>query len=191
MKQFDIQMRTFHLKGSDRTYFCTRAKCDYNLNVLGIAYIPVSRNTLPENWTDEKTWRYLPNNRLNEIIVPDNSASLSGVYEPTAELENAYRMNILTPDSLDEATEEALKQLKKAVGNVAEFVAERLQFSLVELSEVLSLEQIDAVALAIYNAEARNQGLIVGDQTGIGKGRVAASFIRYGILQGKKPIFFR
>ena len=190
MKQFEIQMRTFHLKGSDRTYFCTRAKCDYNLNVLGIAYIPVSRNTLPENWTDEKTWRYLPNNRLNEIIVPENSASLSGVYEPAAELENAYRMNILTPDSLDEATEEALKQLKNAVGNVAEFVAERLQFSLVELSEVLSLEQIDAVALAIYNAEARNQGLIVGDQTGIGKGRVAASFIRYGILQGKKPIFF-
>src|SRR5437867_13194821 len=43
--------------------------------------------------------------------------------------------------------------------------------------------------MAIYNIEARNQGMIIGDQTGIGKGRVAAAMIRYGVIQGVKPMF--
>lgn len=193
MKQKDIQLKTFHLKGDDRILFCTEAVCDYNLNVLSVAYIPVGKRlVLPENWTDKKTWRRIPQTRLNEIVVPKNSATLGGVYEPAAEiaLETAYRMHVNTPDSMDESTAEALRQLKKAVGNVAEFVAERLQYSITELADCLALEQIDAVALAIYNVEAREQGLIVGDQTGIGKGRVAAAFIRYAVLHGFKPIFF-
>lgn len=190
MKQIDIQLKTFRKKGDDRTLFCTRAKCDYNLNVLSVAYIPIMYNVLPPNWTDQDTWHYIPSSRLDEIIIPKDSATLSGAYTPISELPNGKTLNVLTPDSMDESTQEALQRLKKAVGNVAEFVAERLQYSLQELGEVLALEQIDAVALAIYNAEARNQGLIVGDQTGIGKGRVAASFIRYGIIHGHKPMFF-
>lgn len=189
MKQIDIQMRSFRLKGDNRTLFCTEAKCDYNLNVLGVYYIPIKGNVLPGFWMDKKSWHYLPGSRLKEIDL-QNSASLGGAYEPAAELPGAYRMNILTPDSMDESTAEALKQLKKSVGNVAEFVAERLQYSLAELAECLSLEQIDAVALAIYNCEAREQGIIIGDQTGIGKGRVASAFIRYAVKSGKKPIFF-
>lgn len=191
MKQIEIQFKTFHLKGDDRTFFCTQAKVDYSLNVLGISYIPIHKNRLPYNWQDEKVWKQLPAARLKDIVpIAQHTAALGGVYEPAAELTNAYRMNILTPDSMDESTANALNQLKKAVGNVAEFVAERLEYSLKELSECLALEQIDAVALAIYNAEARHQGLIVGDQTGIGKGRVAAAFIRYGVVHGFKPIFF-
>jgi len=49
--------------------------------------------------------------------------------------------------------------------------------------KALSAEQIDAVAMAIYNMEERGQGMIIGDQTGIGKGRIAASIIRYGVMR--------
>lgn len=53
-----------------------------------------------------------------------------------------------------------------------------------------SIEQIDAVATGIFNYEEKNVGLIVADQTGIGKGRTAAGLIRYAILElRKKPIF--
>ena len=76
MKQIDIQFRTFKKKGDDRTLFCTRAKCDYNLNVQSIAYIPIMYNVLPSNWTDQDTWHYIPKSRLNEIIIPKNSATL-------------------------------------------------------------------------------------------------------------------
>jgi hypothetical protein len=58
-----------------------------------------------------------------------------------------------------------------------------------ELCKALSAEQIDAVAMAIYNIEARGQGMVIGDQTGIGKGRIAASVIRYAHHQGLKPVF--
>jgi hypothetical protein len=47
MKQIDIQMRSFRLKGDNRTLFCTEAKRDYNLNVLGVYYIPIKDNVLP------------------------------------------------------------------------------------------------------------------------------------------------
>ena len=43
--------------------------------------------------------------------------------------------------------------------------------------------------MAIYNIEEKGQALIVGDQTGIGKGRVAAFVIRYACKIGLKPIF--
>lgn len=190
MKQIEIQQKTFRLKNDDRTFFCTEAKVDYHLNVLGISYIPLRNKILPSNWDDKDCWLHLPNNRLKDIIVLDNTQGLHGDYIPASELERGFSLKVKTPNSMDESTAEALKQLKKAVGNVAEFVADRLKYSLQELSECLALEQIDAVALAIYNAEAREQGLIVGDQTGIGKGRVASAFIRYGVVNGYKPIFF-
>ena len=189
MKQIDIKYQKFTLKGDYRTFFCTDTKCDYNLNVLGIGYVPCDTDgNLPQNWDDNRVWLRLPQTRLKDITIV--GGGLNGAYNPAAALDGAFKLNVLTPDSMDESTAEALNQLRKAVGNVAEFVAERLQYSLKELSECLALEQIDAVALAIYNAEARNQGLIVGDQTGIGKGRVAAAFIRYGVVHGYKPVFF-
>lgn len=191
MKQIEIQHKTFRLKNDDRTFFCTEAKVDYNLNVLGISYIPLRNRILPHNWTDSDCWLRLSGERLKDIVVlKEDNKGLGGDYIPASELEHGFSLKVRTPNSMDESTAEALKQLKKAVGNVAEFVAERLQYSLQELAEVLALEQIDAVALAIYNAEAREQGLIVGDQTGIGKGRVASAFIRYGVVNGYKPIFF-
>ena len=57
-----------------------------------------------------------------------------------------------------------------------------------ELQKIFSAEQVEALALAIYNIEA-GRGFIIGDQTGIGKGRVVAAMIRYAMLNGKKPVF--
>jgi hypothetical protein len=51
-------------------------------------------------------------------------------------------------------------------------------------------EQIDAIANAIYNFENTGFGIIIADQTGVGKGRVGAGLIRYAIEHLKKmPIF--
>ena len=94
------------------------------------------------------------------------------------------------PEQLSEETCHALKKLYEALGgDVTGFVANRLRFTTEELSMALAGEQIDGVALAIYNIEARSQSVIIGDQTGIGKGRQAAAMIRYGMLAGYLPIF--
>lgn len=58
------------------------------------------------------------------------------------------------------------------------------------MCDLLAPEQVDALALAMFNIESRGQGMIVGDMTGIGKGRIAAALIRYSIMYLKKtPIF--
>jgi hypothetical protein len=56
------------------------------------------------------------------------------------------------------------------------------------LREQFSAEQIDALVLAIRNAE-EGKGFIIGDQTGVGKGRVVAAMIKYALNTGKIPIF--
>lgn len=100
-------------------------------------------------------------------------------------------LGAMVPVQLTEETCYAITKLREALGgDVAGFVANRLQLSIEELSRVLAAEQIDGVALAIYNIEARGQSVIIGDQTGIGKGRQAAALIRYGMLAGYFPIFF-
>lgn len=94
------------------------------------------------------------------------------------------------PSQLAEETNCAYSRLKEALGNnVPGYVANRIQMTSEELSVALAAEQVDGVALAIYNIEARAQSVIIGDQTGIGKGRQAAALIRYGMLAGYFPIF--
>ena len=94
------------------------------------------------------------------------------------------------PEQLSEETSHALLKLKEALhGDVSGYVANRLNLSPEELAMALAQEQVEGVALAIYNIEARSQSVIIGDQTGIGKGRQAAAMIRYGMLAGYLPIF--
>lgn len=97
----------------------------------------------------------------------------------------------VVPKNLVEVTGKALNKLKEALnGDVSGYVANRLHFSMNELADALAAEQVDGVALALYNIEKRAQSVIIGDQTGIGKGRQAAAMIRYGLLSGYLPVFF-
>lgn len=97
----------------------------------------------------------------------------------------------VVPFQLAEETSSALGKLRDALGgDVTGYVASRLHMSLDEISIALAAEQVDGVALAMYNIEKRSEAVIIGDQTGIGKGRQAAAMIRYGMLSGYLPIFF-
>lgn len=99
-------------------------------------------------------------------------------------------LGAMIPAQLVNETNHAMTKLHEALGgDIAGFVANRLQLSPEELSIALAAEQVDGVALAIYNIEARSQSAIIGDQTGLGKGRQAAAMVRYGLLTGYLPIF--
>lgn len=114
---------------------------------------------------------------------------LGAPYEPASQA--CIVLNTEVPDSMAFETHEAVRLVKNEIGgDMDNFVRHRLHYpTKTALCKVLSAEQIDAVAMAIYNIEARGQGIIIGDQTGIGKGRIAASMIRYAVLQGLKPVF--
>ena len=115
--------------------------------------------------------------------------SLDAPYLPTSDA--CFVLETEVPDSMAFEMHSALLKIKEAVGmDIDNFVRHRLGYaSKIELCKALSAEQIDAVAMTIYNIEAKGQGCIIGDQTGIGKGRVGASVIRYATHQGLKPIF--
>jgi len=114
---------------------------------------------------------------------------LGAPYRPASD--SCVVLDTHTPDSMFYEMSQALAKIKQELGgDVDNFVRHRLGYSSKEeLCKVLSAEQIDAVAVAIYNIEAYDEGMIIGDQTGIGKGRVAAAMIRYSVKQGKKPVF--
>jgi hypothetical protein len=100
-------------------------------------------------------------------------------------------LETVVPDSMGYETHSALQRVKDAVnGDIDEYVRIKLNYrTKIELCKALAAEQIDAVAMTIFNIEERGVGMIIGDQTGIGKGRIAASIIRYAVGQGLKPIF--
>jgi len=129
--------------------------------------------------------------QLNKLLnsPSGDGGDLGAPYEPASDA--CIILNTQVPDSMAFETRKAVLDIKAEVGgDIDNFVRQRLKYpTKASLCKVLSAEQIDAVAMAIYNIEARGQGMIIGDQTGIGKGRIAASIIRYAVAQGVKPVF--
>lgn len=184
MKQIEILQKRFTFKGDARTeYFCVDCTTDINLNVQSICYVRIMPNgKLPNDW--QYRFRYTSD---IEAVIPSCQSTLNGPYEPA----NKYpTLNTIIPDSMDLGMRKALTNLTSAIGgDVSGFVCAKLKMNSNELYDALKAEQIDGVALAIYNIEARHEGCIIGDQTGVGKGRQAAAVIRYAIKQGYLPIF--
>lgn len=76
------------------------------------------------------------------------------------------------------------------IGDVDQFLVNELGYSSKEeLFNYLAAEQIDSVSLAI-NQMGKGNGFIIGDMTGVGKGRQGAALIRYAVRKGYKPIYF-
>ncbi|MDO9186925.1 MAG: strawberry notch C-terminal domain-containing protein [Bacteroidia bacterium] len=127
----------------------------------------------------------------NSIKLAKEFNMIGSPYIPASISCENNSLKVDVPDSMAYEMQQALETVKRAVGgSINDFVIDRLGYrSNADLCKALAAEQIDGVALAIYNIEAKGQALIIGDQTGIGKGRQAAAVIRYGVHRGLKPIF--
>lgn len=100
-----------------------------------------------------------------------------------------FSTQTLIPFNMASAAQQALERFEQQHGDIDEYLATRLGYgSVAELHQYFSAEQVDASALAISNIE-RGAGFITGDQTGIGKGRICASIMRYAQQQGKIALF--
>ena len=125
---------------------------------------------------------------VNERVRPpvkEEETQYQITYRPKSKLPS---VETLMPKGMADAIRRSLDKLEEKVGDIDAFVAKSLDMDLNTLGKYFSAEQADALALAIDNAE-RGKGFIIGDQTGIGKGRVVAGMIKYAIVNGKIPIF--
>lgn len=120
--------------------------------------------------------------RRNEAAVTDSSQVQ---YQP-ASTSNA--IGTLVPTNMQTAVQDALTGLSERVGSLDAFVEKELGYGPDTIGNYLSAEQVDALALALDQMKA-GKGFIIGDQTGIGKGRVVAGVIRWALQNGKTPIF--
>lgn len=88
-------------------------------------------------------------------------------YEPVSQADS---LDTLIPVNMADAARGAMERISEKHGTVDALVADRLGYDQKDLSKYFSAEQVDALAAAIDNVE-RGSAMIIGDQTGIGKGR--------------------
>lgn len=88
------------------------------------------------------------------------------------------------------AQAQVLQKSLGEIGDVDQYLVDELGYSSKdELYGYLAAEQIDSVALAIHQMNKGN-AFIIGDMTGVGKGRQGAALIRYAVAHDKVPIYF-
>ncbi len=101
-----------------------------------------------------------------------------------------FRLETLIPRNMAFEVQKALNRVVQHYGNVDNYVRDHLKYPAVEeLWKGLAAEQVDSLALYLSQFD-RKQGMIVADQTGIGKGRQAAAVIRHAVMNGYLPVFF-
>ena len=99
---------------------------------------------------------------------------------------NPFTLKAVMPADQQEAVNKNLEKL----GDADQFLVDELGYNdKDDLYSHLAAEQVDSVAIALQQAKKGN-AFIIGDMTGTGKGRQAASLIRYAKKQGQVPVYF-
>ncbi len=125
---------------------------------------------------------------VNEMAKLAEEQSALVPYVPKSNAK--FQMNTLIPKNMAFEVQKSLNRIVKEKGNIDNYVRNELKYiSTATLWKAFSAEQVDGIALYLKQYE-RRQGIIIADQTGIGKGRQAAAVIRHAILHGYLPIFF-
>ncbi|MFT4177534.1 MAG: strawberry notch C-terminal domain-containing protein [Luteolibacter sp.] len=129
--------------------------------------------------------------RRGDTTGTQRNAVASGKFQAQyTPFSGAKGLDTLLPKNMVEPVSAAFERIKSDVGeDFTGFVRSKLGYpEETDIGKFLAGEQIDAVAAAIWNFE-RGGALIIGDQTGIGKGRIAAALMKYAVHQGFTPVF--
>lgn len=94
----------------------------------------------------------------------------------------------MVPKNLQAPLQAAMAQLERLHGPVDRFVEKQIGFGENTLGERFSPEQVDSVGLAIHRFQ-QGRGFILGDDTGIGKGRQLAALAVWAEKRGQPIVF--
>lgn len=112
------------------------------------------------------------------------------MYLPYEPLSKKGDESTYVPEELSIAQKKAIKTIPKKITNIwDDWVCEQLQLTKEELFSFFSSEQIDSIGICIYNFQNKSN-FIIGDETGIGKGRILSGISRWAILNNLKVLFF-
>jgi len=159
---------------------------------------------LQSQMTDFQVWNALDEAAINELVRPvreemsrpPSDEHIQEVDESGNEFQTAYEplstnsaVGTFTPTLLHAAIKRALARLAaEHPEGIEHWVADELGMPLERVRRVFSAEQVDALALAITQVQ-QGKGFIIGDQTGVGKGRFLAGMMQWARQHGRVPIF--
>ncbi|MFQ4136243.1 DUF6908 domain-containing protein [Nodosilinea sp. PGN35] len=125
-------------------------------------------------------------NTEEDILQQPQDDAVTLPYRPRSQ---GYSLGVLAPASAITAYSNVFDRIEATTGlGVDAYVQDRLQEpDLDSLYSHYAAEQIDTLALAIYNHEYKQQATVVGHDTGIGKTRIVAGLCRYAQNQGLTP----
>ncbi|WOD37183.1 DUF6908 domain-containing protein [Nodosilinea sp. E11] len=125
-------------------------------------------------------------NTEEDILQQPQDDAVTLPYRPRSQ---GYSLGVLAPASAITAYGNVLDRIEATTGlGVDAYVQDRLQEpDLDSLYSHYAAEQIDTLAMAIYNHEYKQQATVVGHDTGIGKTRIVAGLCRYAQNQGLTP----
>lgn len=115
------------------------------------------------------------------------STATQTAYVPSSD---GFALGTLVPNNMALPVQRALDSVSdEHGGDIDAYVTRELGYKDEDaMHRAFAGEQVDALGMALHNI-ARGKGFILGDQTGIGKGRVCAGVIRWARKQGKIPVF--
>ena len=115
-----------------------------------------------------------------------NTTENQVAYKPRSK---AFSLATLAPASSLKGLENAFNKIEAATKmSIDEYVRDRLnETSTEELFSHYAAEQIDSLALSIYNHEEENKATLVGHDTGIGKTRIICGLARSAQERGMIP----
>lgn len=95
----------------------------------------------------------------------------------------------MVPRELQAPMQAFLSDLESVVGPVDQYVQQELSLGGDQTLEAsFSPEQVDGIATMVYRV-SRGRSVILGDETGIGKGRALAAMAAWALKQGKNVVF--
>jgi hypothetical protein len=136
----------------------------------------------------ENTENVLSKSEILELSASAKNQINSLPYVPASKSCNSSPVN--TPTKLYYETMKSLQRIKDLGIDTTEYVKSKLKYSsTLAVCKAFSAEQVDGIALAIYQVEEKNETFIIGDGTGVGKGRECAGLLRYAYHSSKIPMF--
>jgi len=135
------------------------------------------------NNMDDLSPSFSPNNDLG---VVQEQIENQVAYKPRSK---AHSLLTLAPASSLKGLDNVFNKIEATTGlTIDEYVRDRLnESSQEELFNHYAAEQIDSLALSIYNHEFENKATLIGHDTGIGKTRIICGLARYAEQRGLIP----
>lgn len=108
-------------------------------------------------------------------------------YQPISKKNDS---STFVPPELFDAQQQAIARIPpKIKKDWDNWVASQIGMTKDEMWECYASEQIDSVGICIFKFE-KGENFFIGDETGIGKGRILSGISRWAWNQGKKVLFF-